>query len=92
MGRVRYSVFFLLGGALAFVAPTLADPNSLVPTLGASGAIAAVVGAFLITYPNATPVGCGPARAPISLKTCMRTHRPTRNAAGTTVAVTYVPP
>ncbi len=52
MGRVRYAVFYLLGGTLAFVAQTLADPTSQVPTLGASGAIAAVMGAFLITYPR----------------------------------------
>ena len=52
MGRVRYPVFYLLGGALGFVAQTMADPTSTVPTLGASGAIAAVMGAFLITYPR----------------------------------------
>ena len=52
MGRVRFPVFYLLGGALGFVAQTVADPTSTVPTLGASGAIAAVMGAFLITYPR----------------------------------------
>lgn len=52
MGRVRYPAFYLLGGLTAFVAQTLVDPTSTVPTLGASGAIAAVMGAFLITYPR----------------------------------------
>jgi membrane associated rhomboid family serine protease len=52
MGRVRYPIFYLLGGLLAFVAQTFADPTSMVPTLGASGAIAAVMGAFLITFPR----------------------------------------
>ncbi len=52
MGRVRYPVFYLLGGLLAFVAQIAANPSSTVPTLGASGAIAAVMGAFLITYPR----------------------------------------
>jgi membrane associated rhomboid family serine protease len=52
MGRVRYPIFYLVGGMLAFLAQTFADPTSLVPTLGASGAIAAVMGAFLITFPR----------------------------------------
>jgi membrane associated rhomboid family serine protease len=52
MGRVRYPIFYLLGGMLAFAAQTFTDPTSTVPTLGASGAIAAVMGAFLITFPR----------------------------------------
>jgi membrane associated rhomboid family serine protease len=52
MGRVRYPAFYLLGGLVAFLAQVVADPMSRVPNLGASGAIAAVMGAFLITYPR----------------------------------------
>ncbi len=52
MGRGRYLVFYLLGGAVAMVAQVLADPHSTVPNLGASGAIAAVMGAFLVMYPR----------------------------------------
>lgn len=52
MGPVRYLVFYLLGGVVAFLAQIAAMPNSTVPSLGASGAIAAVMGAFLITYPR----------------------------------------
>lgn len=52
MGRARYPLFYLLGGTLGFVAQIIIDPTSTVPTLGASGAIAAVMGAFLITYPR----------------------------------------
>ena len=52
MGRGRYLVFYLLGGLIAMLAQTLADPHSTVPNLGASGAIAAVMGAFLVTYPR----------------------------------------
>jgi len=52
MGRFRYLVFYLLGGLVAFGAQIVAMPNSAVPNLGASGAIAAVMGAFLITYPR----------------------------------------
>ena len=52
MGPLRYAVFYLLGGLIAMSAQILADPGSTIPGLGASGAIAAVMGAFLITYPQ----------------------------------------
>ena len=52
MGRIRYLVFYLLGGLIAMVAQVAAAPHSTVPMLGASGAIAAVMGAFLVTYPR----------------------------------------
>jgi membrane associated rhomboid family serine protease len=46
MGRVRYPIFYLLGGSLAFVAQTLVDPASTISTLGASCATAASVPLF----------------------------------------------
>src|SRR5215468_5069664 len=52
MGRGRYLVFYLLGGLVAMLAQVAASPHSSVPNLGASGAIAAVMGAFLVTYPR----------------------------------------
>jgi len=52
MGVVRYLVFYLLGGLAATFAQVVIDPTSTIPNLGASGAIAAVMGAFLITYPR----------------------------------------
>ena len=52
MGPVRYLLFYLIGGGAAMLAQVLADPHSTVPNLGASGAIAAVMGAFLVTYPR----------------------------------------
>jgi membrane associated rhomboid family serine protease len=52
MGAVLYLAFYLLGGVVAALAQILSDPSSTVPTLGASGAIAAVMGAFLVTYPR----------------------------------------
>jgi len=52
MGRGRYLVFYLLGGLAATVAQIAASPVSTIPILGASGAIAAVMGAFLITFPR----------------------------------------
>jgi membrane associated rhomboid family serine protease len=52
MGRGRYLVFYLLGGLVATAAQIAAGPGSTIPILGASGAIAAVMGAFLITFPR----------------------------------------
>ena len=52
MNPFRYLAFYLLGGVAAMLAQILATPHSTVPTLGASGAIAAVMGAFLVTYPS----------------------------------------
>src|SRR6202158_6199214 len=52
MGRGRYLVFYLVGGLVAMLAQVVADPHSTVPNLGASGAIAAVMGAFIVTYPR----------------------------------------
>src|SRR3989441_1142577 len=52
MGRLRFLAFYLLSGVAASLAQIVAMPNSTVPNLGASGAIAGVMGAFLITYPR----------------------------------------
>lgn len=52
MGPVRYLAFYLVGGVVATLAQVGASPSSAIPTLGASGAIAAVMGAFLVTYPR----------------------------------------
>ena len=52
MGRSRYLLFYLAGGLVAMMAQILANPHSTVPNLGASGAIAAVMGGFIVTYPR----------------------------------------
>jgi membrane associated rhomboid family serine protease len=52
MGRGRYLLFYLAGGLVAMLAQILADPHSTIPNLGASGAIAAVMGGFIVTYPR----------------------------------------
>jgi len=52
MGSFRYLLFYLTGGLVAMLAQVLSSPFSRVPSLGASGAIAAVMGAFIITYPR----------------------------------------
>ncbi len=54
MGHIRYLVFYLLGGVFAGLAQVVSDPNAIVPGVGASGAIGAVLGAYLVTYPRAS--------------------------------------
>jgi membrane associated rhomboid family serine protease len=56
MGRLRFIGFYLLGGLAALLAQTLVDPNSQVPTIGASGAVAAVLGGYALLYPRARVV------------------------------------
>ena len=56
MGKLKFIVFYLLGGLAAFALQTAVGPNSTVPTLGASGAIAAVLGAYIVLLPGARVV------------------------------------
>ncbi|MBI4184022.1 MAG: rhomboid family intramembrane serine protease [Proteobacteria bacterium] len=56
MGSVRFGLFYLACGVLASVAHLLFNLTSLVPTVGASGAIAGVLGAYTIEYPRARVV------------------------------------
>jgi membrane associated rhomboid family serine protease len=53
LGHFQYLVFYLLAGFIAMAAQVIVDPYSRVPTLGASGAIAGVLGAYFILYPRA---------------------------------------
>ena len=53
VGRARFLLVYLAGGVVAVVAQTLADPGSTAPMIGASGAIAAVLGAYLVLFPRA---------------------------------------
>jgi membrane associated rhomboid family serine protease len=52
MGRGRFLVFYLVCGLAAAAAHVLVDPASPVPTVGASGAISGVLGAYLVLYPR----------------------------------------
>jgi membrane associated rhomboid family serine protease len=52
LGHVQYLVFYLVGGVVASLAHLLTNPGSHLPTVGASGAIAAVLGAYLVLYPQ----------------------------------------
>jgi membrane associated rhomboid family serine protease len=53
MGRLKFVAFYLLGGFAAYAGQILIDPGSDVPTIGASGAVAGVLGAYLVHYPRA---------------------------------------
>jgi membrane associated rhomboid family serine protease len=53
MGRARFAVFYVLGGIAALLAQTLINTDSTAPTVGASGAIAAVLGGYALLYPRA---------------------------------------
>ena len=53
MGRLRYVFFYLLGGLAAALTQVAIDPDATVPLVGASGAIAAVLGGYALLYPRA---------------------------------------
>jgi membrane associated rhomboid family serine protease len=53
LGHVKYIVFYILCGLLAGLAHIMFNPNSTIPTVGASGAVAGVLGAYMVTYPRA---------------------------------------
>ena len=53
LGHVGYLLFYLVGGVVATMVHLLSGPSSLVPTIGASGAIAAIMGAYFFLYPRA---------------------------------------
>ena len=55
-GSVRFLGFYLAGGVVASLAQVATDPDSLVPVVGASGAVAAVMGAYLVQFPSARVV------------------------------------
>ena len=53
MGHMKYFLFYILGGLAALALQVAVGPNSTAPTLGASGAIAAVLGGYILLYPRA---------------------------------------
>ena len=53
LGRGAFAIFYLVGGVAAAVGHVVSDPGSIVPVVGASGAIAAVMGAYLVQSPKA---------------------------------------
>jgi membrane associated rhomboid family serine protease len=53
LGRVKFLLFYLLAGLIAVYTQVLIDPSSTAPTIGASGAIAGVLGAYAVLFPRA---------------------------------------
>lgn len=53
LGSLRYVVFYLCGGLLATLCHYYTQPDSVIPVIGASGAVAAVLGAYAVTHPMA---------------------------------------
>jgi len=53
MGHGRFLVFYLLTGMVATGSHIVVDPSSVIPMVGASGAISAIMGAYLVLYPKA---------------------------------------
>jgi membrane associated rhomboid family serine protease len=53
MGPIKYLAFYIAGGVAALALEIAVGPHSIAPTLGASGAIAAVIGAYIVLYPRA---------------------------------------
>jgi membrane associated rhomboid family serine protease len=65
LGHLGFVVLYLLGGLAGGIAQIWVSPNSHVPLIGASGAIAAILGAYIVTFPAARigtilPIGCFP--------------------------------
>lgn len=53
LGRVRFTMFYFAAGLFAAVAQLVVDPGSTLPMIGASGAVAGVLGAYLVLHPRA---------------------------------------
>jgi membrane associated rhomboid family serine protease len=52
LGSGKYLIFYIIGGVVASITHIFTNPNSIIPTVGASGAIAAVLGAYLVLFPS----------------------------------------
>jgi membrane associated rhomboid family serine protease len=65
LGHARFLCVYLLSGIAGGIAQLWVGPNSHIPEIGASGAIAGILGAYIVTFPTArigtvTPIGCFP--------------------------------
>ena len=59
MGRVKFLAFYLISGLFASAAQVAIDMDSAIPTIGASGAIAGVLGGYLVLFPSRPDTNCG---------------------------------
>ena len=53
LGKIKFIIFYLLTGGCAALAQALLDPSSTIPMVGASGAIAGILGGYLVLFPRA---------------------------------------
>jgi membrane associated rhomboid family serine protease len=53
LGHVRFMVFYLLSGVIAAYSHAVTEPHSLIPMIGASGAVSGVLGAYFLLFPHA---------------------------------------
>jgi membrane associated rhomboid family serine protease len=53
LGHIRYFIFYIFCGLMAVLLHTLADTGSIIPLIGASGAISGVLGAYMVLFPRA---------------------------------------
>jgi|SRR5229473_2232572 len=53
LGHVKYAIFYLLCGGIATLTHAFVNPDSRIPSIGASGAIAGVLGAYILLFPRA---------------------------------------
>ncbi len=60
LGHIGYALFYVMGGAVASLIQGFASPDSVVPVVGASGAVAAVLGAYIVWFPVATIIAVIP--------------------------------
>lgn len=74
MGHGRYLLFYLIGGLVASLTHIFTNPDSQIPTVGASGAIAAVLGAYLVLYPQSRVQTLIPLGGFIKVTTVPRHH------------------
>ena len=53
LGHIKFTFFYILGGIVAAYAHSISDPSSVIPMIGASGAVSGVLGAYLLLFPYA---------------------------------------
>lgn len=66
LGSALYAGLYVIGAYVASLAEWIAAPQSMMPVIGASGAISAIVGAYVLLYPNKQPQPIGPIPASIA--------------------------
>ena len=66
LGPFMYLVLYFIGAYVAALAEFVAAPNSMIPVIGASGAMSAIIGAYVVLFPNKQPKNWGPIPASIA--------------------------